>query len=265
MSLMKSLARVAAGVVVAKGVSSVMRNRGSGQGLGGMLDSLTGGNNTASQGGLGSMLSGALGGAGSGTARQAGTGRQIGAGGQAGGALSGMLDKLPGGAAAALGGLLGGSAAAGSLATRGSQASNEASFGQLFDDAVARQDEPEIAPTPEQNAIAGLMLRAMIQAAKADGVIDEGEKKRLLDQMGDLDEDERSFVREQMAAPIDVEQLARDVPAGLEGQVYMMSLIAIDLDDETEFAYLRDLAQALGLTASATGAIHRQLRLPPPN
>lgn len=249
MSLMKSLARVAAGVVVAKGVSSVMRNRGSGQGLGGMLDSLKG---NGGQGGLGDMLSGALGG-----------GNKPGGGVQSGGTLSGILDKLPGGAAAAIGGLLGGGAAS-NLAARDSQPTNQASFGELFDDAVAKQDEPEIAPTPEQNAIAGLMLRAMIQAAKADGVIDEDEKRRLLDQMGDLDEDERSFIREQMAAPIDVQQLARDVPRGLEAQVYMMSLIAIDLDDEAEFSYLRDLAQALNLAATTIAGIHRQLRLEPP-
>lgn len=249
MSLMKSLARVAAGVVVAKGVSSVMRNRGSGQGLGSMLDSLKG---NGGKGGLGDMLSGVLGGD-----------NKSATGATSGGALSGMLGKLPGGAAAALGGLLGGGAAGG-LVARGSQPTNQASFGELFDDAVAKQDEPEIAPTPEQNAVAGLMLRAMIQAAKADGVIDDGEKQRLLDQMGDLDDDERDYIRELMAAPIDVALLARDVPRGLEGQVYMMSLIAIDLDDEAEFTYLRDLATALDLAPATVAGIHRQLKVVPP-
>ena len=35
-------------------------------------------------------------------------------------------------------------------------------------------------PTPQQDAVAGLMLRAMLQAAKCDGRIDEGEKKKIL-------------------------------------------------------------------------------------
>jgi uncharacterized membrane protein YebE (DUF533 family) len=33
--------------------------------------------------------------------------------------------------------------------------------------------EPKVAPTPQQDAAAGLMLRAMLQAAKCNGRIDE--------------------------------------------------------------------------------------------
>ena len=144
-------------------------------------------------------------------------------------------------------------------AQRGAQPRNDASFGEVFNDAVARQDEPEIAPTPEQNAVAGLMLRAMIQAAKADGRIDEAERERLLDQMGDLDDEDRAFIREQMAAPLDPQALAREVPKGLEPQVYLMSLMAIDFDSEQEAAYLHGLAEALGLDRTTANGIHEQV------
>ncbi len=50
-----------------------------------------------------------------------------------------------------------------------------------------------------------------------------------------------------MAAPVDAEALARDVPKGLEKQVYTMSVMAIDFDNQNEARYLRDLAQAMGL------------------
>nr|HRO15698.1 tellurite resistance TerB family protein [Paracoccus sp. (in: a-proteobacteria)] len=136
---------------------------------------------------------------------------------------------------------------------------NDASFGEVFNDALRHGDEPETAPTPEQNAVAGLMLRAMIQAAKADGRVDEAERERLLGQLGDLDDADRAFIREQMAAPVDPHTLARDVPQGLGPQVYTMSLMAIDFDSEQEAHYLHDLAEALGISREQVGAIHQQV------
>lgn len=303
MSLMKSLARVAAGVMLAKGVGSMMRQaqqqgqarptspRQTGGGiLGDLLNAGLGGGaatrTTASTGGgLGDILGQVLGGgqpATGGRARPYGGPNSPGAS----GGLGGILDQLTGGASSSartgsagggLGDILGslaggaaGGAAAGSLggllggllngpAQRGAQQQNDATFGEVFNDALARQDEPEVAPTPEQNAVAGLMLRAMIQAAKADGKIDEAEKERLLGQLGDLDDADRAFIREQMAAPVDAQALAREVPKGLEAQVYMMSLMAIDFDNRTEAEYLNSLAQAMGIDQQTANQIHQHV------
>lgn len=304
MSLMKTLARVAAGVMLAKGVGAVMKSRQQGAGTshqtaqrsggGGLLDELLGNNTAGSAGGslsdaLGQVLSGNRGGAGRGSAYGGpnSPGAQGGLGGildsltkSAGsaGGLSDILGQLgggkPGGGASGglgdlLGGLLGGAAGAGAataggLARRGSQATNDASFGELFNDSVARGGEPEVAPTPEQNAVAGLMLKAMIQAAKSDGKIDDAEKQRLLGQLGDdLDEEERQFIREQMAAPVDAAGLAGDVPRGLESQVYLMSLLAIDFDSKAEARYLHDLAQAMRLDPNTINAIHQEAGVMP--
>ncbi|WBU57085.1 tellurite resistance TerB family protein [Paracoccus sediminicola] len=271
MSLMKTLARVAGGVILAKGLSSVMKNNGQSQAGtrsrrtgGGLLDQLTRGSQSGS-GGLGDMLGGLLGGSTGG----AGSGSRYGGPNSAGasGGLGGILDQVTGGGRGSsagglgglLGGMLGGGAAAGTLAKRGSQQSNDASFGELLNDSLARNDEPEVAPTEEQNAVAGLMLRAMIQAAKADGKIDEAEKERLTGELGDLDEEERQFIREQMAAPVDAQALARDVPKGLEPQVYLMSVMAIDFDSQEEAQYLHQLAQALGLQPQVINQIHDQI------
>lgn len=292
MSLMKSLARVAAGVMLAKGLGTMMQNQQQSRGGqvgrrrtgGGILgDLMNAGSGRGGQGGLGDMLGQVLGGRMGGTGMGgAGTGRPYGGPNSAGasGGLGGILDNLTrntgrgsaggyGQGGGLLGGLAGGAAAGGlggllggllnGPAQRGAQPSNDASFGEVFNDAVARQDEPEIAPTPEQNAVAGLMLRAMIQAAKADGRIDEAERERLLGQLGDLDEDDRNFIREQMAAPVDPQGLAREVPKGLESQVYLMSLMAIDFDSEQEAAYLHDLAEALGIDRAAANQIHDQV------
>ncbi|WBU53725.1 tellurite resistance TerB family protein [Paracoccus sp. SCSIO 75233] len=273
MSLMKTLARVAGGVILAKGLSSVMKNAGQNQSGsrsrrsgGGLLDQLSGslqGRSSGSGGNLGDMLGGLLGGS-----TGAGSGSRYGGPNSAGasGGLGGLLDQVTGGRGSGagglgdlLGGMLGGSAAAGSLASRGAQQSNDASFGELLNDSLTRNDEPEVAPTAEQNAVAGLMLRAMIQAAKADGQIDDAEKERLMGELGDLDDEERQFIREQMAMPVDAQALARDVPQGLAPQVYLMSVMAIDFDSQEEAQYLHQLAQALGLQPQIVNQIHDQI------
>lgn len=290
MSLMKSLARVAAGVLLAKGISSVVKNANASKTAGtssrrtggGLLDQLTRGaqgGSSSGGGGIGDLLGGLLGGNQSGGG--AGSGRRYGGPNSTGasGGLGGLFDQLTnatrgqstqgqstqgsgGGIGDLLGGLLGGAAggaAAGSLASRGSQPTNDASFGELLNNSLAHNGEPEVAPTAEQNAVAGLMLRAMIQAAKADGKIDEAEKERLVGELGDLDEEERSFIREQMATPVDAQALARDVPKGLGPQVYLMSVMAIDFDSQAEAQYLHQLAQALGLTPQVVNQIYQEV------
>ncbi|MDF3604822.1 tellurite resistance TerB family protein [Paracoccus sp. DMF-8] len=139
------------------------------------------------------------------------------------------------------------------------RATNDASFGELFNDSLTTGADPEVAPTPEQNAMAGLLLRAMIQAAKSDGKIDDAEKQRLLAEIGDLDEAERAFIREEMSKPVDAEALARETPQGMGPQVYLMSLMAIDFDNEAEARYLHALAEALGLDHAQVNEIHGQV------
>lgn len=271
MSLMRSLTKVAAGVMLAKGIGAAMNKgqHGSTTGTsrsskGGLLDSLLGNNTGGSGGSLSDTLSRALGGrTGQGTT------------GHSAGGLGGLLDSLSGksgsgsggGLGGMLGGLLGGAAAggaAGSLAQKGAQPSNDATFGELFNDSIANGGEPTTAPTAEQNALAGLMLRAMIQAAKSDGTIDDAEKQRLLGHVGDdLDDDERAFIREQMTAPVDAKALAAEVPDGMQSQVYLMSLLAIDFDSEAEARYLNDLAVAMDLDRAEVNRIHDEAGVMP--
>lgn len=295
MSLMKSLARVAAGVMLAKGVGAYMKNRNgtgasAGQG-GGILGDLAKRSGAGqSGGGLGDVLGQVLGGRPAG----AGSGARYGGANSRGaqGGLGGILDQLTGGGAGgqsssrsggALGGILGGAAAGGlggilgdllgnntasagqtqgNLAQKGAQDKNDATFGELFNDAVASGDEPEIPPTAEQNALAGLFLKAMIQAAKSDGKIDDAEKARLMGEFGDIGDDERQFIRDQMSAPVDAAALARETPKGAGPQVYLMSLMAIDLDNEAEARYLHSLAEALGLDRATVSQIHEQVGAP---
>ena len=296
MSLLGTLARVAVGVAIAKGVGNMMqasrqggtaaprpgtgttysgtqsRNTApAGSGAPGglqdiMRDVLSGtpAGQTASAGrapapqpgslpgGLGGLLEQLAGGTAGGTATRAGT--SPGAGG-----LDGLLGSLASGGA--LGGLVG--AAGGAAAAPGRAAPEpNAGFGDLLNQSLRNYGEPDVPPVPQQEAAAALLLRAMIQAAKSDGKVDDAERAKLLDGLKEATQAEVDFVKAELAAPVDIEALARQVPKGLEAQVYTMSVMAITLDNKAEAQYLNELATALHLAPAQVNSIHTELGVP---
>ncbi|MEO3417291.1 DUF533 domain-containing protein [Roseovarius sp. CAU 1744] len=276
MSMMKTLAKVAIGVALAKGASGMMKQMSSGKGKAGSGGLFGGAHSPQRQaqaqsgGGLEDMLGSILGGGAGGARQGAGTGglggllEQLGGGASAKGGASGGLNDLLGGLAGTaqqgggtsggLGGLLGGLLGAGA-----SQGRSQGGFGDLLNQAIARQDEPEVQPSQDQEAAAALMLRAMIQAMKSDGEIDQAEQARLMDRLGDVSPEERRFVQEEMQRRIDVQDLVRDTPRGLEQQVYAMSLMGIDLDNQNEAQYLHQLATAMNIAPEMANHIHDQM------
>ncbi|MBY5932776.1 tellurite resistance TerB family protein [Tateyamaria omphalii] len=257
MSLMKTLAKVAIGVAVAKGASAMMKNRagstGAGGGLGGLLGGLSGAQGQSGAG-LQNMLGGLMGGSQGASGGLGGLLEGLGGSGGQGQGLQGMLGGLAGGAGAA--GLLG--ALGGAVGQR--PADNGASFGQVLNSNFDQTPEDPIEPTADQEAAAALMLRAMIQAAKSDGQLDDAEQEKLMGQLGgDIDAQEAAFLKTEMQRPVDAQALANDVPHGMGPQVYAMSVLAIDLDSQAEAQYLHQLAQALGMDAGTVNDIHAQL------
>jgi uncharacterized membrane protein YebE (DUF533 family) len=286
MSLMKTLAKVAIGVAVAKGLNAMNKRGGPSEagGLGGLLGNLAGDAGTSGAGGLGGLLGGLTGG---GTAsggnlqdRLSGMLGGAAAGGDLdNGGLGGLLESLGGvqnvsgggTTQSGLGGLLGGLASAagaggllGSLggALQKAPAQNDESFGAVLNSQFDQTPEPAIQPSQDQEAAAALMLAAMIQAAKSDGTFDEEEQKTLLDHLGDVDTEEAAFVEAQLKAPVDIDALVANTPAGLGQQVYVMSVMAIDLDTGDEAQYLHKLASAYGMEPQQVNAIHEQLGKP---
>lgn len=106
----------------------------------------------------------------------------------------------------------------------------------------------------EENA--RLLIRAMIQAAKADGEIDDEERKKILDQLGDASAEEIAFVEAELDGPVDVAGLAAATSETMKAQVYATSLAAIRPDTPAETTYLAQLAAALGLDAQTVARIH---------
>ena len=233
MSLMSTLGKVALGIVAAKGAGKLMgagRSQGGGN-SGGLLGGLMGG---GAGGGLGGLLGGLTGG------NQGNQGNMAGGG----GSLGGLLNSL-GGAGA-------NTQAAPSAAPGGSN--NR--LGDLFDSALQGQ-EPEVTPEDELNA--QLMLRAMISAAKADGQITSDEQQKITEHLQDATDEEIAFVKQELSAPLDMQQLINDIPQGMEQQAYMMSLLAITLDTKEEAQYLDQFAKGLGLSEQACNEIHNQV------
>lgn len=260
MSLMGTLAKVAVGVLIAKSVGGMIKGGraapqgDAGGGFGTGQDGRYGG--PASPGrkttGLEDMMGEVLGGGAKG-------GRATGSGlpprrpmednpfGQdSGPVVAGEPGRGGGGLGDLLGGILGGAAAG--RASRG--------FGETLNEALGNGGEPSVAPSRDQEAAAALLLKAMIQAAKSDGRIDQAEQKRLMENLGQATPEEMAFVKRELAAPIDIRGLCAQVPDGLQAQVYTMSLMAIDLDNRTEAQYLMELAEGLGLSRQDVAAIH---------
>ena len=281
MSLMKTLAKVAIGVAVAKGVASMTQKKGQqtagatdddglfrGQhspgasqkpdlgGLENVMDNILGGGQKQPQqrqpdhgqmGGIGGILE-----------QLAGGGQQQQPQQQApqSGGLNDILGQL-GGGQGGLGGILGGLA----KSMQAGQGSG-GSFGEVLNSQFDSNPTREMQASAEQEAAAGLMIRAMIQAAKSDGKLDAGERDKLLKRLGDVSADEKRFVQNELDGPVDVAGLARQVPRGLEQQIYTMSVLGIDLDTQNEAKYLHELATALNMPPNQVNAVHARLGVP---
>jgi uncharacterized membrane protein YebE (DUF533 family) len=161
------------------------------------------------------------------------------------GALAGAL--LGGGRGAIGGGLL---AALGSVAFQALQQSGQSA------QAAPPADEAELQDT------AIVAIRAMIEAAKADGRVDQQEMQRILGKLEEAGAEAGAleWVREQLAAPSDLAGLARSLRAPEHAaQVYAAALMAIEVDTQAERDFLARLAQALKLPPQAAQHINQAL------
>ena len=109
---------------------------------------------------------------------------------------------------------------------------------------------PAVAAPPGDQQEAILLVRAMIAAANADGEVDADERRRILDSLAEsgVSAEERQYLSAELESPIDGATLAAEARSPeLARQVYLASLMAIEVDSEAERAYLASLARGLGL------------------
>jgi len=106
-----------------------------------------------------------------------------------------------------------------------------------------------------------LLIRAMIAAANADGVIDEQEKANILDKLQDvgLSSEERAFMIQELQEPRSLDDIVGQAATKETArQVYLASLMAVEVDTEAERMYLQTLARRLNLNSTIVEDIHRQ-------
>ena len=109
---------------------------------------------------------------------------------------------------------------------------------------------------------AAILVKAMINAAKSDGKLDRSEQQQIIERLGDSSRQSIDFLRQELSRPLDVEQFAREIPFGMEQQVYAMSLIAIDLDQNSEAGYLAKLADLLRIPVDVRRQLHQKYGAP---
>ena len=112
---------------------------------------------------------------------------------------------------------------------------------------------PEAQPSASETAgEAALMIHAMVAAANADHRLDADERGRIERALvkADLSEETRLFLRRQLEHPWSLAQLVESANTPeLARDVYLASLMAIDIDQDAERNYLAPLGERLGLAA----------------
>ena len=96
-----------------------------------------------------------------------------------------------------------------------------------------------------------LLLQVMIGAARADGHIDASERARItaLVQQMFPGQDTAPLLRQLETSTVDPAAIARQVSSAEQGEdVYRLSCLIIDIDEEAERRYMDALAQALNIS-----------------
>jgi len=108
-----------------------------------------------------------------------------------------------------------------------------------------------------------IIVKAMINAAKADGQIDQQEFQKIVGKISadGLGAEGVQVLLAETNKPMDTQELvtAAQGRPDLAAQIYAASLLAIVVDTPQETAYLRDLAGRLGLSPQVTGHIEQTL------
>ncbi|WP_339433912.1 MULTISPECIES: tellurite resistance TerB family protein [unclassified Pseudomonas] len=194
-------------------------------------------------GGLGGLLGGLLGGADS-------------SGTRAGSAAGGL-----GGLGGLLGGLLG---SGGGTQSRsgGTRYAALASLGMMAYQAYQAWQRSQASAAPSQtpqtaNLLAGpdieehshAVLRALIAAAKADGRIDEAEKRMIRSEIGKHTDDPQlqQWLDAEVAKPLDAAEVAQSAQGdpAVAAEMYLASVMLVDDQQDAERRYLDELAAAL--------------------
>lgn len=127
---------------------------------------------------------------------------------------------------------------------------------------AAPANEPELLPAPADTSFhpsqapqgegefALTLVRAMVAAAKADGHIDEEERRKIGDKLAlaGIGSEAEEFLRGELERPLDLDQIVAAAQSDAQKvEIYTASRLAIEPDTRTERGYLDMLAGRLQL------------------
>jgi uncharacterized membrane protein YebE (DUF533 family) len=182
------------------------------------------------------------------------------------GGLGALAGALLGGGGDSVKGALGGSAMAilGSLAIQALQGGKQ-DASQTAEDIplpVGLRPPSSLSEQQQVEDKALLILGAMINAAKADGQVDQQEAENIAGKLrqGGVDSEAEAFVDAELRKPMDTAAILRGVtdPATAV-EVYAASVLAIEIDTQAERKYLADLARDMGLDQTVVQRLHTAL------
>ncbi|MBR5346736.1 MAG: DUF533 domain-containing protein [Deltaproteobacteria bacterium] len=122
----------------------------------------------------------------------------------------------------------------------------------------AKQDSLDL-----QDPAAMLLLQVMIAAARADGHIDAEEQSRItaLVQQMFPEQDTASLLKQLETATVEPADIARQVNSVEQGEdVYRLSCLIIDIDEDAERRYMDTLAQALNISEERMHTLEGEAR-----
>lgn len=124
----------------------------------------------------------------------------------------------------------------------------------------AAKGGPDFTAVTEDEA--RLMLRAMVAATSADGLVDAAERRRLQAAVSEagLDKDGQSWLERELESPADVDEIGERVASpDAAARIYAAARLAIDPDTLQERQFLKMLAEALDLPTDAANRIERDV------
>lgn len=107
-----------------------------------------------------------------------------------------------------------------------------------------------------------LLLRAMVAAAHADGVLDPSERTTIVQQLesATLSSDERTFIAQELSTPHPVGELVAAATTEVtRSRVFAAAALAIAIDTDAERRFIDQLGAGLGLSAEQRATLIDQV------
>lgn len=121
---------------------------------------------------------------------------------------------------------------------------------------------PAVTDHNGQAQLGVILVRAMMAAARADGRLDAKESQAIFQRIETLDlaPDVKAMLVEEMGKPVDIDAIVQSATSQeLAAEIYIASLLAIDVDTVEEQSYLNMLAARMKLPRELVNQLHQEV------